>query len=92
MEFLQSILQVLGTTAGVTVLLIGVARLLPDSKLYGLGYRWGVALSALGTLKLGSKWQPMEDFAEKSFGKLLQGFQDGLNADDSDTTPDSSSK
>jgi hypothetical protein len=85
-EYLVQLLHYLPAGIGYTTL-IGIAlavlaRFIPNEKLQNYGYKFGVVVSAAGTLKLGKAWEKVEDFCINSVGQLLQGFKNGLQADD----------
>ncbi len=62
------------------VVLAGLARILPNDKLYVWGQKSGRFFNNLGTAKMGSSsWERVEDFLTNSIGEYLRGMKDGLN-------------
>jgi phage-related tail protein len=75
--------EILLSTAGVSFLLLIVARLVPNDKLKALGVSAGKAISAFGGKKMGPKvWEKVEDFLENSVKVFLEGVKEGLDSDD----------
>lgn len=77
MELLTNIITAgAAVTLGLTIL----AKLLPNDKVYDLGFSVGEWLNGWGTARIGSKsWERVEDFLTNSTGMLLSGMRDGLN-------------
>ena len=68
----------LGAVLG--VVLAGLARVLPNEKLYAWGQKAGRFFNSLGTAKMGSaSWEKLEDFLTNSIGEYLRGMKDGLD-------------
>jgi len=71
--------------AGASMLVIILARLIPNDKLHAVSIKLGRLLSTVGRSHLGCAfWEKIEDFFEKSFSVFWRGFRQGLNADDKD--------
>ena len=68
----------LGAVLG--LVLAGLARLLPNEKLYAWGLKSGRFLNGLGSAKMGSaSWERLEDFLVNSIGEYLRGVKIGLD-------------
>lgn len=81
MEFLTNT-AVLGLAA--SVILLVLAKLLPNEKVYSFGYKLGLALTVFGSAKVGRGWGKLEDFFINSGGQFFGGLKQGLNSDDDD--------
>ena len=80
MEMLKNV--VLGG-AGVSLVLLILARMVPNEKLGAWGEALGKLLSAFGTKKLSkSTWEKVEDFLENSLTVFFAGLRKGLDSDD----------
>jgi len=70
-----------GAGAGVVVLIL--ARILPNEKLEKWGYAIGAFVSGYLSGKLGKVfWEKIEDFLQNSAGVFLRAIKRGLNSDD----------
>lgn len=79
--------NVLLSGVGGSLLVLLLARLMPDAKLQALGTSLGAKLSALGRHKLGKPfYEAVENFAQHSLGVFLQGVSTGLDKDDNQKT------
>lgn len=68
---------------GAAVLLLIIARLIPNDKLDTFGFKCGCLLTLYGKSKLGKAfWEKIEDFIENSFQVFFCAFQRGLHSDD----------
>ena len=68
----------LGAVLG--LVLAGLARVLPNEKLYAWGFRSGQFFNSFGTAKMGSaSWEKLEDFLVNSIGEYLKGMKIGLD-------------
>ena len=71
----------LGAVLG--IVLSGLARVIPNEKLYAFGLKTGKFFNSFGTAKMGSaSWEKLEDFLVNSIGEYLRGIKVGLDADE----------
>jgi hypothetical protein len=65
------------------LVLAGLARILPNEKLYAWGLKSGQFLNGLGTARMGStSWEKLEDFLVNSLGEFFKGMKVGLDVDE----------
>lgn len=78
-DFLQGILL---SSPAIGVLLLLLARIIPNKKLKEIGVSHGKKLTALAKGKMGKPWEKIETFIQNSFSVYWDGFQEGLDSDD----------
>lgn len=84
---MEIIKDVLLSTAGMGVVFLIIARIVPNAKLRGYGVILGKKASAYGGKKLGkAAWRHVELFLQNSVSVFLEGVKEGLNADDAEET------
>lgn len=73
---------VLGSV-GTGFMLAIVSRVIPNEKLYKIGFSFGAKVTKWGEGKCGAKvWRKTEGFFQNSAGFLIKGLNDGLDSDD----------
>ncbi len=74
--------------AGAGLVLVVLARLLPNEKLERWGFAAGQAVTTLGAGRLGRAfWEKIESFLENSTGVFLAAMKRGLDSDDDKNVP-----
>ena len=80
LEFLTDTVTI-GAILG--IVLAGIARFVPNEKLFSWGEKAGRFLNSLGSARMGSTtWEKLEDFLVNSIGEYLKGLKFGLDADE----------
>mgnify|MGYP003963876935 len=81
LETILSNVQAWQIGIAVSVVMMILAKTLPNKKLYNWGFWVGNLLTVFGTVKLGKPWQKFEDFILNSVGAFYEGFSAGLKSD-----------
>ena len=82
MEILQNVVL---SASGASIVLMVLARLVPNDRLLAWCRAAGAALSGFGRGRLGRGfWEQIESFVENSIAVAWQGFREGLNRDDAE--------
>jgi hypothetical protein len=82
MDILTDIVTV-GAISSVGLLML--AKLLPNEKVYAMGFKFGTILNSLAMLRLGDSWTKIESFLINSGGQFFTGVKDGLLSDNDPT-------
>jgi hypothetical protein len=86
MEFLSDLIA---SSAIITIILAVIAKLLPNEKVYQIGFSIGSAATKFGAARFGhNTWNKVEDFLVNSFGVFFEGLGYGLNSDEIPTEDD----
>ena len=79
--------EIIGVGTIIATVLMVIAKLLPNEKLYALGVSLGNSLDVFGHARLGSSWEKVEDFMVNSVGMLLKGVKAGLDYEGEELPP-----
>ncbi len=71
--------EIIGVGSIISIVLMVIAKLLPNDKLRVYGVSVGSAVDLFGRARLGKSWEKLEDFLVNSVGVFLEGFRDGLD-------------
>lgn len=82
MEILRTIMDLISGGVALSIILTGIARIVPNSKLHQWGEGLGVSLNAIGKGKMGASWEKIEDFLINSIGVFFSGIKEGLELDE----------
>ena len=71
--------EIIGVGSIIGIVLMVIAKLLPNDKLHSIGVSVGNTIDTFGRSKLGGSWEKLEDFVVNSAGVFLIGFKVGLD-------------
>jgi hypothetical protein len=76
------ITQIISIGGAISVGITILTRILPNDKVYMMGWGVGVALTKFGKGKTAGAWESIETFFTESLNYLFCGLKDGMNSDD----------
>jgi len=80
--------EIIGIGSIVGIVLMVIAKLLPNDKLRVYGITIGKTVDIFGRARLGQSWEKLEDFLVNSIGVFLEGFKEGLDYPKGKDLPD----
>ena len=81
------ITEFIGVGAISTIILMVIAKVLPNEKTYIWGIKSGQFLDSFGHAKIGNSWEKVEDLFINSFGRFFAGLKIGFDLPIDDPIP-----
>jgi hypothetical protein len=81
MEIINIILEVLGGASIITAILGFIMKLIPNERLYNIGWKLGHTATLWGSGRIPG-YEKLEAFLQNSFGQFFKGVNKGLNSDE----------